>query len=288
MDVPACRSRHAAFSLPPLGHELPLRAVAPSASLAHRLHGSMTQSDLEGAADILRSYYRCARVEFEHDRLQGHRSSSMVRQVLLPPHWHHPTQLDRHPTLFPPPVTAPVPLVLDMHRNCVSVPLFGGDGAASFLVGGVPGSGKTMTLRTLLAGLAPTAATIVAIDPSGGAESIRWAQRLAASVSLAEPGDTIDLLVEVLDLIHRRGRLLGSGGTVALHNPVVLVCDELAELAAAGMPKQQEGPLPPSPYRGARSKGERCFRPGHPTHDRYEHRRDHPRSGRLAPGTRPS
>lgn len=205
-----------------------------------QLHGSTTQSDLEGAADILRSYYRCARVEFEHDRLQGHRSSVALRRVLLPPHSDHPTQLDRQPTLLPPPVTTPMPLGLDMDGDCVGVPLFGADGAASFLVGGVPGSGKTMTLRTLLAGLAPTAATIVAIDPTGGAEATRWAHRLTASVSSAEPSDTIDLLVELLDLIHRRGRFLGNGGTLAMQNPVVLVCDEIAELAAAGTPKQQD------------------------------------------------
>lgn len=205
-----------------------------------RLHGSTTQQDLEDAAEVLRSYYRCARVEFEHDRLQGHRSSVVLRRVLLPPHSQHPTQIDRQPTLFPPPVTTPVPIGLDMDGGTVTVPLFGTDGASSFLAGGVPGSGKTMTLRTLLAGLAPTAATIVAIDPTGGAEANRWAPRFAATVASAESDQTIDLLLSLLDLIHRRGRLLGSGATLTMLNPVVLICDELAELAAAGTPKQQD------------------------------------------------
>lgn len=137
-----------------------------------RLYGTTTQQDLEGAADVLRTFYRCARVEYEHDRLKGHQSKVVLRQVLLPRQSCFPTQDKRQPTLFPPPSTAPLNLGLDMDDRPVQVRLFGSDGASSFLVGGVPGSGKTMTLRTLLAGLAPSSASIVAIDPTGGAEAI--------------------------------------------------------------------------------------------------------------------
>ncbi|SDZ21922.1 hypothetical protein SAMN05444365_107134 [Micromonospora pattaloongensis] len=51
---------------------------------------------------------------------------------------------------------------------------------------------------------------------------------------------TIDLLRQVLDLILARGPLVAAGAPLSLLLPVLLVCDELAELAAAGNAKQQD------------------------------------------------
>jgi hypothetical protein len=59
-------------------------------------------------------------------------------------------------------------------------------------------------------------------------------------VADADAQRTLDLLGSVLDLVTRRGPILGAGGTIDMLSPVVLVCDELAELAAAGTPRQQE------------------------------------------------
>jgi hypothetical protein len=78
------------------------------------------------------------------------------------------------------------------------------------------------------------------IDPTGGAETAHWAARCSHVVTSAEAGETVRLLSELLALIERRGELLGRGLDRTALTPVVLICDELAELAAAGNPKEQE------------------------------------------------
>lgn len=204
------------------------------------LTGSCVQDVVE-SSDKLRAFYKCARIEVVPDRVRGDRVAVVVHTSLVPGSSPYPLTTVPSGRFLPRPVTEPLPLGLDAQGRLVSIPLFDSvSGGTSLLVGGVPGTGKTNTLRVLLAGLAETTATLLVIDPTGGAEAALWSNRVSAVVSSAEPAPTIALLNEVLTIIHRRGRILGAGGSTNMLPPVVLVCDELAELAAAGTAKQQD------------------------------------------------
>lgn len=209
-------------------------------TLPVRLRGSCSQEEVQAAAGRLRALYRCARVEVIPDRHRGDRVAVVIHTELLPPSrpWGpmHPAD-----AVVPPSAAQLLPLGVDDHGRVVGVRLFDAEtGGSSALIAGVPGSGKTTAVRVLLAGLAPTTAAIAVIDPTGGSESSLWSPRLSASVTSAEPEPTIDLLRSVLDLVAGRGPLVAAGAQVSLLTPVLLVCDELAELAAVGTAKQQE------------------------------------------------
>jgi S-DNA-T family DNA segregation ATPase FtsK/SpoIIIE len=198
-----------------------------------------TSARLVERSEVLRALYRCALVEVVPDTERGDRATVVLHRTGLPP---SATYLAQEPAgVLPRSPFEPLPLGLDLGGDIVAVPLFHADsGGTTVLVGGVPGSGKTTALRALLAGLAPTPATLLVIDPTGGAEAMLWADRASVAVTSADPFATIDLLRDVLGLIERRGRLLGAGIERSALAPVVLCCDELAELAAAGTPKQQD------------------------------------------------
>ncbi len=204
-----------------------------------RLLGGTTGTDVERRAEALRALYRCARVEVVADRLRGDWATVVLHRSVFPDVCDYPA-LGPAERVVPLAAVSPLPLGVDTRGRPVGLPLFTSAGGSSVLVGGVPGSGKTGTLRTLLAGLAPTTASIVIIDPTGGAEAALWRERTSASVLSAEAEPTVELLSELLALIERRGRVLGAGATTGMLPPVVLVCDELAELAAAGTTRQQE------------------------------------------------
>lgn len=175
------------------------------------------------------------------DRQRGERVSVVLHRTLLPEAHQCPTCQLYGSWFLPRHAYEPLPLGCDAFGEQVTVRLFDAEnGGSSVLVGGVPGVGKTNAIRVLLAGLSPTTTSIVAIDPTGGAEASLWSERLAALVTTAEPDPTIDLLRRVLDLIERRGRLLSAGAHLSSLTPFLVVCDELAELAAAATPKQQE------------------------------------------------
>lgn len=198
-----------------------------------------TPARLVERADLLRALYRCASVEVLPDAQRGDRAFVVLHRSALPPSAAYPT-LNPH-SVMPRSPFEPLPLGLDLSGDVVTVPLFDpGSGGTTMLVGGVPGSGKTTALRALLAGVAPTPATLLVIDPTGGAEASLWHHRTSVAVTSADPYASIDLLRAVLNLIERRGRLLGAGAERSTVTPVVLCCDELAELAAAGTPKQQD------------------------------------------------
>lgn len=195
---------------------------------------------MAGAVENLRSTYRCARVEVIADRDHGDRVVVVLHRLLLPPVCPYP--LTTSPAVFLPDfASVPLPLGLDARRDLVSVPLFDPHiGGNSVLCAGVPGAGKTTALRVLLAGLASTNTSVAVIDPTGGSESSLWGSRLSEVVASADAEPTTALLRDVLGLIVGRGALRAAGLPVVALPPLLLVCDELAELAAAGNAKQQD------------------------------------------------
>lgn len=206
-----------------------------------QLQAGCTQTDVLAASDVLRSFYGCAAVNVTPDPDRGNRCLVALRPNLAPPPTGYPLSLGTPGGITPRSPYEPLPLGVDHDGVTVGIPLFRRElGATSVLIGGVPGSGKSAALRALLASLAMTTATLLVIDPTGGAEAALWQGRLSAVVDTAEPEPTVHLLAEVLALIERRGRIIGAGGCIDGLSPVVLVCDELAELAAAGTTKQQE------------------------------------------------
>ena len=215
--------------------------VAPSEAieLPVALTSGATQQQLDGARDLLRSFYRCARVEALADSERGDRAVVALHYTSLPQVVTFPSPASSG--LLPPSASHPIPLGIDASASLVGVPLFDDEtGGSSLLVGGVPGTGKSTALRVVLAGVAQTTSAIVFIDPAGGAEASLWQHRCATTVTTAEPEPTITALNQVLRLIERRGRMLAAGWNIRSLQPVVLVCDELAELAAAGTAKQQD------------------------------------------------
>lgn len=197
-------------------------------------------ADVERASPSLASVFGCARVEVEHDASRSDRCVVVFHRLRLPAFASFPVEGLALDGLLPQSSTMPLPLGVDANGDAVALPLFTSVGGTTLLVGGIPGTGKTGAVRTLLCGLAPTTASVFVIDPTGGAEASRWSSRLSAVVADADPGRTCDLLGELLALVVRRGEVLGAGGVTTMFPPVVLVCDELAELAAAGTSKQQD------------------------------------------------
>jgi len=211
------------------------------AVLSLSLGPGTSQDDVVKSSDLLAAAFKSARVEVVPDRLRADRCTVVLHQTHVPDPVMYREDLKVAPVWLPRSHLEPIPIGLDSVGDVVTVPLFDRfSGASSLLASGVPGSGKSMALRVVLAGLAPTATSIVVIDPTGGAEASLWSARLGDVVASAEPQPTVELLRSVLDLIVRRGELLGAGAPLSLLTPLVLVIDELAELAAAGSPKQQE------------------------------------------------
>lgn len=200
-----------------------------------------SQEDVADRSDLLAASFKCARVEVLADRRRADRCTLVVHRTHVPAPVRYAADLIVAHRLLPRSHYEAIPLGVDAMGEVVTVPLFDRiSGAASFLVGGVPGSGKTMGLRVMLAGLSPTTATIAVIDPTGGAEASLWSDRIGPSVLSAEPEPTMELLQSILDLIVRRGELIGAGAPPTLLSPLVLFVDELAELSAAGTPRQQD------------------------------------------------
>lgn len=129
----------------------------------------------------------------------------------------------------------PVPIGVDDTGAPVRLPILG----SSLLVAGNPGTGKSVCLRGILAGLAEQRHTaLIGIDPKH-VELSPWSPRLSRLVVGNEAGPTIDLLQELVDLVQSRARQLASTGDIlAPIGPdfpaIVLIVDEWAELAQDG------------------------------------------------------
>lgn len=115
---------------------------------------------------------------------------------------------------------------------------------SSLLLGGLPGSGKSVALHTLLAGLAGLEnVAIVAVDPKRGAELGVWRPRLTA---LSSGDDLEDLLSALVMEMNRRLDVLAEVGEPKVTEVdlptfplIVLVLDELAELLAGGITRDE-------------------------------------------------
>lgn len=214
--------------------------VRNGVSLSLHLTKGSTAHDVAASVERLRSSYRCAIVEVAADPMRGDRATVSLRWAAHPIPERY-ASLASPGGVVPPRATEPLPLGTDLDGRVVSVELFDPIvGGSSLLVGGVPGSGKTTALRVILAGLSRTPVTMVVIDPTGGAEAMNWSARLSTVVSDAEPAPAAELLNRLLRIIEQRGVLVSAGVVPGALHPIVLVCDEVAELGAAGTARQQD------------------------------------------------
>lgn len=109
----------------------------------------------------------------------------------------------------------------------------------SALVAGLPGSGKSSTLRAIVAGLLERDDTaVVAIDGKGGIEAAVFEPALAAPLAV-DQCDALELAGLVATEVDRRARLLRAEGLTSWpaspdRPRLVLVVDELAVIAHTG------------------------------------------------------
>lgn len=133
-----------------------------------------------------------------------------------------------------------LPIGLDDNGNIVAFSPYG----QHILIGGNPGSGKSVAMRVLLAGLAESRnVCLVGIDPKH-AELSMWSQRFSRLVLGNEVETTGELLVELLEEVQRRAIHLATLQTATLRPSnefpwIVLVVDEWAEIGAAGDNKER-------------------------------------------------
>jgi len=133
-----------------------------------------------------------------------------------------------------------MPIGVDDNGEVVFIRLLG----HSVLIGGLPGSGKSLGCRTMLAGLAASRdVCLVGIDPKR-AELILWRDRFSHLVLGHEADETIELLQLLLDEVHQRAVYLATTGRATLepsaeYPNIVLVIDEWAEMAAGGTAKER-------------------------------------------------
>ncbi len=134
----------------------------------------------------------------------------------------------------------PIPIGFDDNGDPVAIRLYG----HSILIGGNPGSGKSVAMRVILAGLiASENVCLVGIDPKR-AELSMWRPRFTRLVLGNEVEPTVKLLSQLLEEVQRRAEDLATLQSATLHptftHPwIVLVIDEWAEVGAVGDSKQR-------------------------------------------------
>jgi S-DNA-T family DNA segregation ATPase FtsK/SpoIIIE len=140
--------------------------------------------------------------------------------------------------------TDAIPVGRDVTGSIVGLTLF----ERSFLLGGSPGSGKSVLMQQLVAGAALMAdAALWLIDPKGGAELGFWSKRAAriATVKTTDATQALRLLEDLVaemdtryeQLVTQGRRKLLPGAETPL---IVLVVEELAALLQAGDKKEQD------------------------------------------------
>ena len=133
-----------------------------------------------------------------------------------------------------------LPIGLDDNGDKVAFSPYG----QHILIGGNPGSGKSVAMRVLLAGLAASRnVCLMGIDPKH-AELSMWSPRFDRLVLGNEVGPTVELLLELLTEVQRRAIHLAALQTATLRpSPefpwIILVVDEWAEIGAVGDNKER-------------------------------------------------
>jgi S-DNA-T family DNA segregation ATPase FtsK/SpoIIIE len=189
-------------------------------------------------ADQLAVAFGIARVRVLADPLYSHRVTVLLDQQLSI--GSVPYQPEHNPAGLPLNPLRPMPIGLDDNGDEVATSFYG----QSILIGGNPGSGKSVAMRVLLAGLAASRnVSLVGIDPKH-AELTMWAPRFDRLVLGNEVEPTVALLTELLTEVQLRAEYLATTSSATLkpsntHPWIVLVIDEWAETGAAGDQKQR-------------------------------------------------
>lgn len=227
-EVGLSPSRIEAVRETPLGFEVILRIAPP-----------VTVAKVGLVNDVLAVAYAVARVRVTGDETSADRvhvffdyATSLPSTPL--PNFHHPYGI-------PCEAGQPIQFGIDDNGGSVAISLVG-HGA---LIGGNPGSGKSNTLRVLLAGLSNQRnVALYGIDPKR-AELVMWRNRFSGLVLGHDPQETIELLEVLIQEIHRRAEYLSTTGRATLlpseqHPAIILVVDEWAEVAAVGTKAERQ------------------------------------------------
>ncbi|HUX05255.1 MAG TPA: FtsK/SpoIIIE domain-containing protein [Acidimicrobiales bacterium] len=189
-------------------------------------------------ADQLAVAFGIARVRVLADPLHSHRVTVLLDQQLSI--GSVPYRAEHNPVGKPLDPLRVMPIGLDDNGDEVAASFYG----QSILIGGNPGSGKSVAMRVILAGLgASNNVCLVGIDPKH-AELSMWRPRFTRLVLGNEVEPTVELLNELLSEVQRRAEYLATTQTATLQPTneypwIVLVIDEWAELGAAGDVKQR-------------------------------------------------
>jgi hypothetical protein len=210
-----------------LGHAVQLRLQPPNSVVRV---GSMS--------DQLAVAFGIARVRVLADPQFAHRVTVFLDQELSI--GSVPYKPEHNPVGMPLDPLRALPIGLDNNGDEVAISFYG----QSILIGGNPGSGKSVAMRVILAGLAASRnVCLVGIDPKH-AELSLWRPRFSRLVLGNEVEPTVSLLDDLLVEVQRRAEHLSSIQSATLQptneNPwIVLVIDEWAELGASGDAKQR-------------------------------------------------
>lgn len=189
-------------------------------------------------ADQLAVAFGIARVRVSVNPLYSHRVTVFLDQELSI--GSVPYKPEHNPVGMPLDPLRPMPIGLDDNGDQVAIRLYG----QSVLIGGNPGSGKSVAMRVLLAGLAASRnVSLVGIDPKH-AELTMWSPRFDRLVVGHEVAPTVKLLTDLLTEVQHRGEYLATTSTATLRPSneypwIVLVIDEWAETGAAGNQKER-------------------------------------------------
>lgn len=203
-----------------------------------RLEPPNSASRVEMVSDQLAVAFGIARVRVLADPQFAHRVTVFLDQQLSI--GSVPYEPEHNPVGLPLDPLRPIPIGLDDNGDEVATSFYG----QSILIGGNPGSGKSVAMRVILAGLAASRnVCLVGIDPKH-AELSMWRPRFNRLVLGNEVEPTVTLLDELLAEVQSRAEYLATTQSATLQptneNPwVVLVIDEWAEIGASGDVKQR-------------------------------------------------
>lgn len=133
-----------------------------------------------------------------------------------------------------------VPLGRDADGYPVQFTLFDDAGGTVSLIAGSPGTGKSSTLRLLMAALAPTRTAIVWLDPKSGADAAAFSARAQVCPTAISATEALRVIHDLNALVRRRVDRLARLGTIGRVQPVVVLIDEWAALGVDGSRKDKE------------------------------------------------